>query len=210
MDIVTLRDPAVSRLRKRHPLLKNKKIIGRGVFCRVFEGSTPQSVYKLTADRSHVEYLTDRLSPQGRFKPVVIEDYGVVGTLKTGTDIYLLEVERLQRLKRRSKNARLVAEIMNQTRRALPTEDKALEKDQPGLLEFMEDLNNFTYNFLCTFDLHYANFMERTDGTLIFSDPVFDEEIRGKHWDRLYQMSVFGTAKRLVQQRMPIKLNVGP
>ncbi|ENK7492553.1 hypothetical protein SLL49_003820, partial [Acinetobacter baumannii] len=46
-------------------------------------------------------------------------------------------------------------------------------KDVPTLLPYFEKLNNFVGSYGDAFyDIHAANLMQRSDGTIVFSDPV--------------------------------------
>lgn len=186
MAVLSLKDWKVAHVRNSNPLILGKKVLGKGQFCQVFEGNNPDRVFKLTADHFHVEYLLDPHSPKGLFKPVVYEDHGIVAETSLGADVWLLEVERLYPLARGSENYRLAKalehfwESMSYER--LPEEDdvghKTLQSVQrllsDELLEYMTEVNYFTHNFCCKLDMHVKNFMQRTDGTLIFSDPVLD------------------------------------
>ena len=195
MAVLSLRDCLVSNIRKIHPLLKDKRVLGRGSFCRVFEGTRRNRVLKLTADRSHVQYLTDDRSPHGRFKPIVHENHGIVGQTKHGVEVHLLEIERLGKLRpgtpafklaiALSSYCRLQGTLLpifkDRNKEALRNVRHLLSHE---LLAFMSEVNFFTIFSNCSLDMHRANFMERTDGTLVFSDPVFDKRImlRREHW----------------------------
>jgi hypothetical protein len=186
MAVLSLKDWKVKHVRKSNPLISGKKVLGKGQFCQVFESNNPDRVFKLTADHFHVEYLLDSYSPKGRFKPVVHEDHGIVAETNLGADVWLLEVERLYPLTRGSDNYRLAkaleyfwestsferlpekSDVAHETLKSV----QRLLSDE--LLEYMAEVNGFTYNFCCKLDIHLKNFMQRTDGTLIFSDPVLD------------------------------------
>lgn len=172
--VLSLADPRVRAFVRTDERLRAAKVVGKGKFCRVYETPDPNRVLKLIADYAHVYYLVDRLSPQGIFKPIVHEDYSVVCTTADGVDVQLLEVERLQKVRRGTPNGRLVRRILDfaQHYSWLPTHREWwLPKD---LGEFMQEVNEFSINFDCKLDLHWANFMERPDGTLILNDPVLD------------------------------------
>lgn len=189
MAVLSLKDWRVRCLRRSHPLLMKKIQIGAGQFCRVFETQDPNRVLKLTVDSCHVAYLTDYTSPEGRYKPVVFEDFGEIGETTAGESVYLLEVERLQKLQTGSANARLARRLIRYSEdsrhwrsglRQLPQTEEQLPGLAPDLYEFMEEINQFTGNYDCWLDLHLGNFMERTDGTLIFSDPVYDYKLKAR------------------------------
>ncbi len=177
MQIMKLNDYGVQRARCSQDALRQAKLLGRGTFGAVFEGSKPGRVFKLTTDRSHRDYLVDGLSPEGVYKPKVFEDFDEVGETSKGYSLYLFEMERLQPIRRGTANGRLARRIVNfvgAAKRCPEMDDKGWDDLPPALFRFMEDLNMFISNFDCRYDMHWKNFMERDDGTLVFSDPVLD------------------------------------
>lgn len=183
MSVLALIDPNVRALLKQHPLLKGTNIIGRGAFCCVFEGKKKTRVYKLTTDSTHAAYLTDADAPQGLYKPKVFANHHVVGETSTGLDLFLLEVERLRPIRKGSANWDLAEALIQYDRDhgRLPQSKRSARWATDELLCFMRQLNQFTRIFGCRLDLSKANFMERNNGHLVFSDPVFDEESRERN-----------------------------
>lgn len=185
VSALSLHDPYVRSFVRRDERLRSAKVLGKGSFCRVLESSDPNRVFKLTTDRAHVAYLVDRLAPQGLFKPVVHADHGIVFRTRDDVDVHLLEIERLQKVHRGTPNGQLVRRIcsfVNRNRRALPEERLPTPEDKlewlpAELAEFMAEVNDFCWNFDCRMDVHWGNFMERADGTLVLSDPVYDYQL---------------------------------
>lgn len=178
MSVLSSEDPEIQQLIRGNPLLSHATIIGSGNFCKVFRASKKTRVLKLTADRTHYEYLVDANSPKGIFKPLVYRDMGKIGRTGTDMDVYLVEVERLREIGFGSENEKVIHKLID-------FEDKndrlpVTRKEAPGLprelLQFMKELNEFTNLGSAHYDLCRRNFMERRNGTLVFSDPVFDQE----------------------------------
>jgi len=185
MTVLSLKDPEVMHLRFRHPAFRSasKKMLGRGQFGAAFAMSDPTRVLKLTTDSKNVGYLTERLGPQGIHKPAVLANYGQVGESATGLPLYLLEMERLYPVRRGTPNGLMARRITRYVSKhdRFPEEDEELAGMTPELARFMCMLNWFWMNHQCTADANFSNFMERADGTLVFSDPVFDHKLWKKH-----------------------------
>lgn len=165
----------IGRTLRNLPQLRDKRLIGRGSFCAVFEGSRHDTVYKLTTDRSAWCYMTGAYRPTGTHTPVVLRDFGDVSPDEE-KPVFLVEVERLVPLRSKppcdySKGFAFVVknhwEIFNRGQTTL------LFRCPPSLRDFFEDLHIFTSNFECSFDATMRNVMRRHDGTLVASDPVF-------------------------------------
>lgn len=60
-------------------LLLGRRTLGRGTFSAVFEGTTAESVLKLTMGPEQYAYMTDGQAPQGVYKPRLYADHGIVG-----------------------------------------------------------------------------------------------------------------------------------
>lgn len=187
MPVLSLKDPRVWSIRRTDARLKDKKLLSGGQFSRVFESDHSNRVLKLTADRAHVEYLIGKKAPAGPFKPVVFEDYGVVGKTSQRLDVHLLEVEKLQSLRTGTHNYRMANALSNWClsphipfpgpREILEGPFKPLsELFCDELLEFMKQVNRFSVGIDCSLDVKVSNFMERQDGAFIFSDPVCDQD----------------------------------
>lgn len=181
--VLSLRDWGVVRARSRHPLLRGKRALARGTFSAVFEGASPTTVLKLTLDRSHYAYMTDYLAPQGVFKPRLVQDFGAIGQTTRGFELYLLEVERLEKLPRGNPSARVVRRVVKHYRdsgyKDLPCEASAVKELDEGFARFLADLNVFISNFDCRFDGKVGNnFLYRpSEDQLVVSDPVFDAQL---------------------------------
>lgn len=181
--VLYLRDWGVMRARRRHQLLRAKRVLARGTFCAVFEGSRADTVLKLTLDRSHYVYMTDSLSPQGTYKPRLIEDFGAIGQTTKGHELYLIEVERLEKLPRGNLAARVARRVVQHFRQSgykeLPCEEAAVRELDASFAEFLSDLNVFITNFGFRFDGKVGNnFMYRpSEDQLVVSDPVFDAQL---------------------------------
>jgi len=181
-NVLCLSDPVVKQLRREHPAFKGTRLLKRGMFCGVFSMPSPDRVLKLTTDRSHSGYLTDWCAPKGDYKPMVLEDYGQVAETQAGDlPLHLLEVERLFPVRRGSPNAKLVTRLIKFTDR-MPNfpEDLSGLDVAPALKMFLEELTWFIGNYDCKLDTGRNNFMERADGTLVFSDPTFDYKLRDR------------------------------
>jgi len=179
MHILSLKDENVQQLRAHHPALQSKKLVGRGVFGAVFEAADPSRVLKLTTDFKHINYLIDGRAPKGPYKPVVFEYFGPVGETSNGETLYLIEIERLHRLRRGTHNGRMAQRITRFFRKndVFPERSKYLPDLTAEMAEFMYDLNCFFIRFSCAGDPGWSNFMERPDGTLVFSDPICDDRL---------------------------------
>jgi hypothetical protein len=181
--VLSLRDPSVVSLRRSHPAFAGTRLLKRGSFCGVFSQPQSDCVLKLTTDSSHVGYLTDWCAPKGDYKPRVLTDHGQVGeTSLRALPLYLLEVERLKPLQAGSASSKLARRLSRFTRacRNFPEDLQALSDLSPPLLEFIAQLSWFIDNYDCKLDAHAQNFMERDDGTLVFSDPVFDHKLHAR------------------------------
>lgn len=154
-------------------------MLGRGEFCAVFEMVEPDRVLKLTTDPAHVAYLVDGLSPSGIHRPILFATHGKVGETKRGLPLYLVEVEKLYPIKRGSPNARLVRKITRYVEacKRFPEQDDELADMPSELSGFMCRLNWFWMNYKCQPDAKHSNFMQRADGTLVFNDPVFNQDL---------------------------------
>lgn len=191
VTVLSAKDPGIRAFIQSHARLRDAKRIGKGTFCHVFETADPTRVLKLTADFAHTAYLTDRMAPQGRFKPVVHADFKAVCETLCGLSVHLLEVERLQKIRRGSPNGRLVSRILRFVNKTggcaygrLPTHEDELPWLPADLGEFLQEVNDFPPLFNCQLDLHWANFMERADGTLVLSDPVCDHQTLQRYRSR--------------------------
>jgi len=181
--VLSLRDWGVVRARSRHRLLRAKRVLARGTFSAIFDGSRADTVLKLTLDRSQYVYMTDSLSPQGAYKPRLIEDFGAIGQTTQGHELYLIEVERLEKLPRGNAAARVARRVVKHFWQSgckeLPCEESAVKELDAGFAEFLSDLHAFITNFDFRFDAKVgSNFLYRSsENQLVVSDPVFDAEL---------------------------------
>lgn len=183
--ILYLNDHRVRSIRASHPLLAGKKVIARGSRAAVFEGRASNRVLKLMADPPGHMYLTDGCAPKGPHVPIVYEDFGEVGQTYTGHSLYLVELERLQARPRGyrlspvlNKAYKLAHENYRETdyvEPRLPDIDDSPEWLPQSLAEFFTQLNWFVSNAQVRLDFKLGhNYMVRSNGELVASDPVFD------------------------------------
>lgn len=187
MNILDLTDFKVKHLRATYPAFAGTKLLARGSFCAVFEMRDPTRVLKLTTDKQHVCYLTDYIAPQGEHKPVVFDNHDIDVETKNGLTLYLLEVERLQKVQAGSPAKKLATRIMRfySEHQRLPQSVTDVEGMPPALANFLEELRSFVLNYEVRLDLKMDNFMQRFDGTLVMSDPVFDYKLQEREFQRL-------------------------
>lgn len=187
MHILDLADRKVKALRAAHPAFAGTKLLARGGFCAVFAMPDPTRVLKLTTDKQHVSYLTDGIAPQGAHKPQVLVEHDIDAETETGLTLYLLEVERLQKTQVGSQARKLASWLIRfyKEHRRLPSALPSIDGFTPALLRFCEDLTWFVTNYEARFDLKMDNFMQRADGTLVMSDPVFDHLLQEREFQRV-------------------------
>jgi hypothetical protein len=187
MKILDLADINVKALRAAHPAFAGTKLLARGGFCAVFAMPDPTRVLKLTTDKQHVCYLTDYIAPQGAYKPVVFKEHDIDVETKNGLTLYLLEVERLQKVQAGSPARRLATRIIRFYRehRRLPQSLSDIDTLPLTLATFLEELQSFVLDYEARLDIKMDNFMQRADGTLIMSDPVFDHLLQEREFRRL-------------------------
>lgn len=127
MKIFTLTDPLVKEIRKNHPALAGRKLIGSGQYSGVFESDNENTVLKLSIDEASYLFHTDALyRPDSHHFANVIHNFGRVGTFTTSKNvtrtkltnpielqvpIYLYEIERLHKIPQGTSNATLSRRI---------------------------------------------------------------------------------------------------
>lgn len=197
--LLLLNSPCVREARK-HEALIGRRLLGSGQFSGVYESENPNSVLKLSVDHSWHELVT-RWVPDGHASlPAVVCDHGVVGHAIIGSNLskpkpkevplFLVEVERLEKLDVKSENYRMARHISKIAQRAYykgPSGADVGERaeniigriyESPYVPQSIRDalavLLMFCTNYGDAFlDLHAANFMQRPiSGELILSDPV--------------------------------------
>lgn len=182
----------------RHPLLEGKKIIGRGVFSVVFEGSRKNTVLKMTCDDIGYWAFNDyALRVQHRHFPRIVESHGDIGEIRIkglGRSIYLFEMERLEKLQAGSdakRLARLISKVGNATsartaghwtehlRAATLLQQMAKDSTLPrSVRNALADLCRFCHDYPGgTLDMHGCNFMQRGNGELVMTDPIANMQI---------------------------------
>jgi hypothetical protein len=178
--MLSLNEPRFSILRNSAPL-RGKKVLGRGYFSRVFEGSTSDTVFKLSYCRAGYAYMTDGIAPDGPYKPVLKHDFGQVSEVVRFCDgevfpVYLIEMERLSPLDPRHPTRPLLRKLTS-SRLDYSKWDQLLEKEARPLREFFDALAGFVTNFHFTVDGGIRrNYMQRQDGTMVANDPVLDPD----------------------------------
>lgn len=187
--VLRLNDSGV-RQALRHPLLAGGKLIGRGVFSAIFEGNN-NSVMKLTADSVNYRMLNGDSCVKHRHFPKVVANHTTVGKVTiAGMDfpLYLYEVEKLQRLHRNSDAGRLAWKMAEKQRHwahsdftdfsvsvitvGEMTKDTKLPRAMRNALAQLE-----AFILSCPdgiLDMHFGNFMQRANGELVLTDPLFD------------------------------------
>jgi hypothetical protein len=128
MKFFPLNSSIVQKLRHHHPVLKGRRLLDSGKFSGIFEGSTENSVFKLSIDKASYFFNTngDHYHANQHFIKL-IKNYGEVGIYalpnkrkqpkSTPTDspqvpIYLYEVEKLNKITTNTKNHELVRHLV--------------------------------------------------------------------------------------------------
>lgn len=172
-----------------HPLLDGKKEIGRGEYSIVLDKGDGERVYKIVSSPADYFLYTAEDRPLGVHFPVTYADHGIIGRARSGYPLHLLEMEKLFPLSEGSPAARLAHSLIElywsacQTWQRLgadmgrialhhlTTSPLAIEH---SLHEALKALSDFVEEYQVRPDILNANnLMQRKDGTLVFSDPVF-------------------------------------
>lgn len=192
----------------QHEALQGLKMIGRGMFCAVFDKG--DTVLKLTADRIQYGFYTDYTAPTGDHYPRLVQNYGDVGEQYEHT-LYLVEMEKLDKIGRRAdcpdlawEQRRAIMRISEEYRMKLlwrfnhiknPVEyHKHLaaavlyemssdERLDDAMQSVCVDLSMFVSNYGSGMDFQRANFMLRGE-TLVFNDVMSDIESICAHGSR--------------------------
>ena len=180
----------------RHPLLEGKKLIGRGVFSMVFEGTRKNTVLKMTVDDIGYYAFNDwAVGCRHRHFPRIIQSEGDIGSAKiNGKDrsIYLFEMERLEKLTGEAR--KLARQVMNvgatasgkyhwktgdDIRAMLTFGEMARDKSLPrSVRNAIQQLEEFCGNVPGgSVDLHMNNMMQRKNGDLVIIDPIANMKI---------------------------------
>jgi hypothetical protein len=179
MSYVRLNDPGFKEARRLLGLAETKPM-ARGAFAAVFP--TKKGVMKITTDAAAYALLNDNVAKvRSRHLPKVITNHGALASDREGWQIYAYETERLYPI-RSGANRKLRDLIVNtfppyaderssfQVPKEFPRSMKILYTRLHHFLTYW--MSNTGYDF----DLHSGNFMQRLDGTLVFSDPVYDSK----------------------------------
>lgn len=177
----------------KHPLVAGRKIIGRGCFSLVFEGTKKNTVLKMTMDDIGYWMLNDYcMGVKHHHFPRVVESHGDIGETMIGKElfpIYLFEMERLVKLQSGSpaaRLARLITQTSGTTSMSLNSHWKEDHHAQEVLGNMMANkqlprsvrnaltkLCDFCHNFPGgMMDMHTGNFMQRRNGELVMIDPI--------------------------------------
>lgn len=176
----------------KHPLLQGKKRLGRGVFSLVFEGSRPDTVYKMTVDNYNYLVLNGNAATDNEHFPTVVNDHcriGETSICNQSYPIYLYEMERLEKLRNNTAPNKLASTIAHFSESSPHCWTKS--SDILGFLSQCDSLPNSVRNAfssLCDWcdthrpksmclDLHRGNFMQRPGGELVMVDPVMNYRI---------------------------------
>lgn len=172
-----------------HPLIRGRKVIGKGCFSTVFDnGST---VLKLTIDDYSHHFLGDyRLNSV--YMPRKTHSWGCVGIYKE-QNFWLLEMERLHKLKPGEdayNSARELEQTVYLARKRLNFDVKNAKTlvetmlkvcDWP--LEIRKDLWSHLFSLAdfadehgAMLDIHRGNWMKRDNGDMVFCDPLVNIE----------------------------------
>jgi len=180
-------DPRVRRILRDLGLLSGAPL-GRGNFSLVYASERPGRVIKLTADRSTARYLAAGLP--GPHVPVCHRAPEIVGMLDD-IDVYRIEMERLVATAAASPARRLARQVHAAHCRLRASNEvgdparlfahlPASLRDLMGHILQMTSLADDV-----GLDLAPRNMMQRADGTLVVTDPVFDRRLAGVAYRQL-------------------------
>jgi hypothetical protein len=209
MSITALRlsDFAV-KMARNHPAIKGKNPIARGCYSAVFEGSKPNTVFKLTIDNFGYWMLNCYAARvRHHLFPKAVQSFGMVGETKINGEkypIHLFEMEKLNKLERSGEARKQAMAIATTRNKSSLNTGKIQIGDIPyfTLLEMAKNtsLSRMVRNALgelATFcsnypggklDMHMGNFMQRKNGSLVITDPLMD-------------LNVFDARTKELQQR---------
>lgn len=183
---ITLRDKGV-QVACKHPLLKDRRLIARGAYTLVFEGTT--SVYKLTIDRLAYEMAEQQIDWRCRSLATTRSLHGTIGKTEQGIPIRLMEIERLRPLEhgsRARKTCLLIGRLARKSRHRFDSPAEQLRDIQSRiedswLSEALEYLCGFadTHSQEAVLDMHASNFMQRpASSEAVITDPFLDAAVR--------------------------------
>lgn len=171
-----------------HPLLDGLRELGRGESSIVLDAGDGERVFKVVSSPADYYYLAADDRPTGIHFPRLYKDHGVIGKASNGFSFRLLEIERLQPV---CGEAEALGHVLskaywegcekwanlgvNRGRLALYHIAQEPPPELPAsLIQAISALSDFIEGYPVQPDiLNPHNLMMRTDGTLVFSDPVF-------------------------------------
>lgn len=171
-----------------HPLLDGLRELGRGESSIVLDAGDGERVFKVVSSPADYYYLAADDRPTGVHFPRLFKDHGVIGKASNGFSFRLLEIERLQPVCGEAEAlGHMLARAywegcekwanlgVNRGRLALYHIAQEPPPDLPAsLIQAIAALSDFIEGYPVQPDiLNPHNLMMRTDGTLVFSDPVF-------------------------------------
>ena len=174
----------------RHPRLDGLTEIGRGEYSVVLDMGDGARVMKVVSSPADYFLYTADDRPQGPHFPVVFADHGVIGRASNGYLLHLIEMERLHPIAAHTPAAQAANALMDaywagcrkwaalgpeMGRVALFNLTEAPPAGVAGsVLDALRALSDFIDAYQVRPDiLSDGNLMVRSDGTLVFSDPVF-------------------------------------
>jgi hypothetical protein len=190
------------RLALKHPLIKGCSVVGRGVYSVVLESRT--SVFKLTIDRAAYKLAERQSHWKSPALPVIYGLHGVVGESDYGLPIFLIEMERLEKLKAGTDVRKRSLSVARYARRVLDSDTSSLDRIKRASDSQPEGDFRSALTLLAGFfeenlpdvdlDLHGANFMLRVNtGEAVITDPFMDMKTRTVFFDRHFGVLPEGT-----------------
>lgn len=175
------------RLALKNPLLRDKPVIGRGVYSVILGDET--SVLKLTIDRVAYALAEHQSQWQCPALPVIRGLHGMVGALDYGVPLFLIEMESLDRLVAGTTARKRCLSIARQLRPYLEDGKTPAERLRHVSTRQPDEVMGRALVLLADFlesrwpaadmDLHGANFMLRPNtGEAVITDPFMDMETR--------------------------------
>lgn len=198
---------AGTRYAIREQGLHQRRRLARGQFAAVYEGDTPNDVYKLTADAVHFEGLRSYLI--GPHFPEMTVNYGIVGEqLAPNLSLYFFKMPRLYPTRRADASTRKLCRLIREQEQIHSSDAYNRSTKEPGgrplvhrhflswlgrdisknmmendrlplsIREAMESIHTMACNFdNLCLDMHSGNFMVSAGGQLMFSDPIADADL---------------------------------
>ncbi|MCB1909385.1 MAG: hypothetical protein KDH15_18635 [Rhodocyclaceae bacterium] len=172
-----------------HPLLDGRREIARGEYSIVLDAALPERVMKVVSSPADYFLYTADDRPRGRHFLQIFADHGEIGRALSGYPFHLLEVERLLPLAPGSAAANQACVLIERYwqgcrqwsqlgrdmgRIALYNLVQGPTIASDDIHQALAALSDFIEEYQVLPDILNAdNLMMRSDGTLVFSDPVF-------------------------------------